>query len=475
MRWSSFPFANALRQRWDYSALPDPLIRYIGTISILGPIAAIGVALWFRPSLDLNQTILFALLVVLATIAERFPLHLTHKMNCNAATAVYIAMVLLLPAAICPLAALIAVTAAQSWRMLARSDIGFAEPAFNIGQTALYVGVGALAGHLVTTQWPNQPHIGDIPIATLIVTTAAMHLANTALVSRAASLHQGIGTWRVWLASLRFDLGPVLAMMLIGMCAAELGMRSPLLIPALFVPTLLIHQAVARESALRKNTRESLSAMVDIVELRDPYTAGHSRRVATNARLIAQAMGLSAEMQDLIESAGATHDIGKVAIDPAILLKATQLDENEWEQMRSHPGLGAEVLSRFESCRDEVRFVRSHHEAWDGTGYPDKLSGEAIPLGARILAVADTFDALTSDRPYRRGMPVDRAVAILQDGAGKQWDAEVVAAFLSQLEVNRSAVSLSQLTVVVPDEIAFGLLIRRLPVQPSVRPANSRS
>jgi HD-GYP domain-containing protein (c-di-GMP phosphodiesterase class II) len=455
MRCLSVLFASSLRQRWDYPALPDALVRYVGAISILGPTIAIAVALWYRPTLDLNQAMLFGLLIVLATVAERFPLHLTHKMNCNAATAVYIAMVLLLPVAVCPLAALIAVTAAQAWRMHVRSDIGFAEPAFNIGQTALYVGFAALTGHLVSMLWPTQPHLGDIPVATLILMTAAMHLANTALVSHAASLQQAIGTSRVWMASLRFDLGPVLAMMLIGLCATELGMASPLLIPALFVPTLLIHQAVARESALRKNTRESLSAMVEIVELRDPYTAGHSRRVAANARLIAQKVGLSAEMQDLVESAGATHDIGKVALDPAILLKTTQLDQDEWEQMRSHPGLGAEVLSRFESCRDEVRFVRSHHEAWDGTGYPDRLAGETIPLGARILAVADTFDALTSDRPYRNGMPIERAIAILQDGSGKQWDAEIVAAFLTLLETNASAISVSQSATGKPEELSL--------------------
>jgi HD-GYP domain-containing protein (c-di-GMP phosphodiesterase class II) len=444
MRLPSFAGIGSLRQRWDYPALPNDLVRYVASVSVIGPTVALATALWSRLSLDLNQAVLFAMLVVLASVAERFPLHLTHKMNCNAATAVYIAMVLLLPASLCPFAALIAVAVAQVWRMTVRADLGIAEPAFNIGQTALYVVLAALAGYFVNTSWADQPRLGEIPVATLLIATVVMHLANTAFVSRAASLHQNIGTWRVWLASVRFDLGPVLAMMLIGLCAAELGMASPILIPALFVPTLLIHQAVARESALRKNTRESLSAMVEIVELRDPYTAGHSRRVATNARLIAQALGLSAEMQDLIESAGATHDIGKVAIDPAILLKTAKLDGAEWEQMRSHPGLGAEVLSRFESCRDEVRFVRSHHESWDGTGYPDRLAGEEIPLGARILAVADTFDALTSDRPYRSGMQVERAIAILQEGSGQQWDAQIVTAFLELLDADRSAIAISQ-------------------------------
>lgn len=435
---------ETLRHRWDYPMLPRPLIRYVGAVSVFGALVAIAESAIFWPAMDRDTWLLTCLLVALATVAERFPLHLTHKMNCNAATAVYIAMLLLLPAAICPLAALLAVSIAQIWRMHARADLGIAEPAFNIGQTALYVAVAALATHLAAIWIPNQPQIGSIPIGNLVIATAVLHMVNTLLVSQAAALHLEVPVWPVWRSSLRLDLVPVLAMMLMGLCAAELGMASPLFIPALFVPALLIHQAVQRESDLRKNTRDSLSAMVEIVELRDPYTAGHSRRVATNARLIAHALGLPGEMQDLIESAGATHDIGKVAIDPAILLKTSKLDDGEWEQMRSHPGLGAEVLSRFESCQDEVRFVRSHHEAWDGTGYPDNLAGEAIPLGARILAVADTFDALTSDRPYRDGMQIAKAIAILGDGAGKQWDAAVVTAFLGILAERPELVAVSQ-------------------------------
>lgn len=171
-----------------------------------------------------------------------------------------------------------------------------------------------------------------------------------------------------------------------------------------------------------------MTALVDVVELRDPYTAGHSRRVATTARLLALHLDLTTEEADLIESAGRVHDIGKLAIDPMILIKDGRLTAEEWAETRRHPGLGADVVRRFSAYQHASHLVRHHHERWDGGGYPDGLAGAAIPLGARILAVADTFDAVTSDRPYRPGRSPEQALAILRDGAGSQWDAGVVAA-----------------------------------------------
>jgi HD-GYP domain-containing protein (c-di-GMP phosphodiesterase class II) len=124
------------------------------------------------------------------------------------------------------------------------------------------------------------------------------------------------------------------------------------------------------------------------------------------------------------------HDIGKVAIDPHILLKTSKLTPAEWQQMQLHPVHGANVVDRFAAYRQGARYVRHHHERWDGAGYPDRISEEEIPLGARILAVADAFDAMTSDRPYREGMPIERALRILSEGAGTQWDPRVVEAFV---------------------------------------------
>jgi putative two-component system response regulator len=142
---------------------------------------------------------------------------------------------------------------------------------------------------------------------------------------------------------------------------------------------------------------------------------------------------LTAEEADVIEQAGRVHDIGKTALDSNILTKPGKLTDAEWEQMRMHPVHGANVVARFAAYQNGARVVRHHHEAWDGSGYPDGLAGEAIPLGARIIAVADTFDAMTTNRPYRDGMSVAKAIEVLEDGAGRQWDERVVRAIVEWL------------------------------------------
>jgi HD-GYP domain-containing protein (c-di-GMP phosphodiesterase class II) len=206
-----------------------------------------------------------------------------------------------------------------------------------------------------------------------------------------------------------------------------------LFVPALALPAVLVHRAVSHSVRLRANVREAMATLVEVVELRDPYTAGHSRRVASMARAIALELGLTIEEADAIEDAGKVHDLGKVAIDPAVLLKPGKLTDAEWTEMKRHPVYGVEVLGRFESYRAGLPLVRGHHESWNGSGYPDGLRGTAIPPGARILAVADTWDALTSDRSYRPGMARERAIAILREGAGVQWDPAIVEALMQVL------------------------------------------
>lgn len=165
--------------------------------------------------------------------------------------------------------------------------------------------------------------------------------------------------------------------------------------PTLALPLVLVYVSIRGTVRLRENTQRVLTALVDVVELRDPYTAGHSHRVAALARALALRLGLMNEEADIVEGAGRVHDLGKVAIDPLVLTKSGKLTEAEYDEMKRHPVLGADVIARFADYRVGVPLVRHHHERWDGTGYPD---GQ-IPLGARILAVADTYDALTSSRP----------------------------------------------------------------------------
>ena len=172
-----------------------------------------------------------------------------------------------------------------------------------------------------------------------------------------------------------------------------------------------------------------LQTLVTAIEAKDPYTCGHSERVALFARALAQAAGYDRSGCDRIYLAGLLHDIGKIGISDATLRKAGPLTPEEFAEVKRHPDLGWCILQDLGQLRHVLPAVVHHHERIDGQGYPDGLTGDTIPLDGRVLAVADAFDAMTSDRPYRDGMPIETACQILLDGAGTQWDADLVKVF----------------------------------------------
>lgn len=170
-------------------------------------------------------------------------------------------------------------------------------------------------------------------------------------------------------------------------------------------------------------------SMVCTLDAKDPYTRGHSERVARVARCIAVELGLSEQEVEDVHLSGILHDIGKIGIDDRVLRKPGRLTEEERLHIQEHPTIGYNILQGIENLRHVLPGVRHHHESWDGSGYPDGLRGNEIPQMARILAVADSYDAMGSDRPYRAGMPIEKVDAILREGAGEQWDPRVVDAY----------------------------------------------
>jgi putative two-component system response regulator len=183
-------------------------------------------------------------------------------------------------------------------------------------------------------------------------------------------------------------------------------------------------------NSLEGSYRATLRALVAALETRDRETHGHSERVVSFTLRLGQEVGVTEAGARALEFGALLHDIGKIGVPDAILRKPAALNEGEWERMREHPSLGAQILSGIEFLAGAARVVAEHHEHWDGTGYPSGLCGAEIDLHARIFAVADAFDAITSDRVYRAGRSYDAAVRELQRAAGQQFDPEVVAAFL---------------------------------------------
>jgi len=185
----------------------------------------------------------------------------------------------------------------------------------------------------------------------------------------------------------------------------------------------------------RHNGLSAVYALASTVEARDPYVYGHSRKVNTYAVALAEAIGLSPDEVSKISTAALLHDIGKIGISDKVLKKKGKLNEEDWEAIKAHPRLGANIVSNIPSLVPCVSSILHHHERWDGGGYPEGLKGEDIPIGARILAIADSFEAMTSARLYRPALSLEEVLRELRQGAGIQFDPKLVEVFISIIEV----------------------------------------
>jgi putative nucleotidyltransferase with HDIG domain len=187
-----------------------------------------------------------------------------------------------------------------------------------------------------------------------------------------------------------------------------------------------LEQMAARYRALTEGILRSLAATLDT---KHPETRAHSERVALRAANLASEIGLAGEDVQAIYAAGLLHDVGKVAVDRSVLNKVGRLDEREFEQIKAHPVESARIVEPVALSPVTLDAIRHHHERYDGRGYPDGLAGDRIPLGARVLAVCDAFDAMTNDRAYRTALSYEEGFERLREGKGKQWDPDLVDRF----------------------------------------------
>lgn len=180
---------------------------------------------------------------------------------------------------------------------------------------------------------------------------------------------------------------------------------------------------------LKAANRQALFGLAEAIEAKDPYTKGHCGRVAAYCLVLAQEAGYPDEGLETLEFGAFLHDIGKIGIRDSVLLKPGPLDEEEWEHMRQHPVKGYEIASQIEMLKPIMPAVRNHHERWDGKGYPDGMMGESIPLSGRLVAIADAYDAMATDRPYKAALPLDECEVLLQRNAGKMYDPHLIDIF----------------------------------------------
>ena len=181
---------------------------------------------------------------------------------------------------------------------------------------------------------------------------------------------------------------------------------------------------------LQETFLQTSEALADAIEKRDPYTGGHTKRVLRYSMVIAKYLNMDSYEKDRLKISAILHDIGKIGIEDVILRKPSRLNKSEFDEMKKHPVFGHEIVEKIVQLRDIIPGMMYHHERLDGTGYPEGLDGSNIPLIAKVIAVADTFDAMTTDRPYRKALDSHTAIEELKKGSGKQFSADVITAFI---------------------------------------------
>lgn len=315
------------------------------------------------------------------------------------------------------------------------SKIKWYKAFFNAGQYGLSLLVTSIVFHTLKISSPDIAIDILIDLPAVLVSVLTYYLMNTLFISTVISLSSGNRFIDVFFNDYLVMGGFYLSITPISIAAALLydpvqPYKALILVPPLFMADL----ALRRYYSLHTETVETLNVLADIIDERDPYTYLHSLRVAEYSRKIAQELHLSSDAVNEIETAGHVHDIGKITIEDNILNKDGFLTDVEYIKVKKHPEVAYRLLKNLNPYQNGAKYALHHHERIDGTGYPHNLSGSLIPLGARILAVSDCYDAMTSDRPYRKALPQSQAVKELLLNSGTQFDPVIVKTFIEILK-----------------------------------------
>jgi putative nucleotidyltransferase with HDIG domain len=393
-------------------------IYYVGVV-----LAAVGLLAWGTMGIGEVPWPALVVWVALMTLTEIAPIRLPGGGVITVSSVLdYAGLLVFGPF----LTAWVDIFSAIAGRTLIKSPRPLHKTVFNV---ALYVLTSIVAGH--TYLWLGG-EVGALSLPGDLPAVAAMGLAyfvvNTVGVSLVIALTSGESIWKVWAVNFRWTIFHLVAFVPFGCIAAFLYIELGYLGVVLFMfPVLLARFSFKLYTEMRQDFIDFVETLTRVIEEVDPYTRDHSHRVARYTRLIAREMGLPAAQVETIATAALLHDLGKVSARTADIIESPDgLTNEQRRRIVQHPVIGADIVSRIRVLRDAAEFVRAHHERVDGTGYPMRLRGEEIPLGARILMVADTLDAMTSDRPYRRALSLETAIDELQRGSGRQFDPDVV-------------------------------------------------
>ncbi len=403
------------------------VISFVQLISLLATAAA--AVLWHLapPSADFGVATL-ATLALLALVAELMGFLLPHGASGSISFIPYIATLVLVP----NFAALVAVVGANGVAEIAKRRGGL-KVVFNSAQLVLSYAVAIciyrfLGGQsLLELKYFPVSAITRLIGVPLTIAYVLVFVINTFLVSHVIALTKKVPTLQVWRENSASTVGlDILALPLVFLFAYVYARWGAMYASLLWLPILGVRQMNTANLELAQTNRELLELMVKSIEARDPYTSGHSRRVREYAVKIARLLGIAPTEVEKIGTAALLHDVGKIYEKYApILAKEDRLTPEEWAVIKEHPLDGANLIATMTRLRELVPAVKHHHENWDGTGYPAGLKEMEIPLASRIIIFADTFDAMTTVRPYRGALGEDVVRAEILRCRGRQFDPEI--------------------------------------------------
>ncbi|MDD3851307.1 MAG: HD-GYP domain-containing protein [Firmicutes bacterium] len=370
--------------------------------------------------------------IILATIGESFSIALPNQISVSVVFAIFVCIVMLFD----PLTAGLIIAAGnllsvykrdgKAWHIL---NTPFYKSVFNAGTSF----ISALASGIVyrALYMPG----GYISLAEIIIPISVASLVylavNTSTVVLLVSNLLNKSVRSIWKQNVKWMVQNYLIMSPLGIILAiayqNYGYFGILLF---FGPLLMARYSFKLYIELKSNYLETIQALSRTLEAKDPVTSGHAERVSHYSVAIAKKLGLSEARIDNIMYAGLLHDIGKIGISDSVLQKPGRLTDNEYDIIKEHSSIGADILRDIDFLRDASQIIRYHHERYDGKGYPDGIGGEKVPLESYILGVADAFDAMTNDRPYRKALTAEEARDVIKQEAGKQFHPRVAEVFV---------------------------------------------
>lgn len=421
MTFQAAPLTSEMMKKHPFTGTSVGFRVYYACVVVVGALLAYA----FFPGLRLASWPALVWWVIFITVADLNPIQLprAHADITVSSTLDYAAIALFGPAG----AALIEVLS-TAFTELAVGRRSPHKVVFNICLLVITIMTAgwafqALGGAEADTLGELLPPLGACALV--------YYILNTGGVSLIVALSEGLNAWRVWQRTYVWTLTHLVAFVPLGALVVIVYRNVGIAGVALFLlPLLLARYSFKLYAEMREVHIETVRALTSAIDASDPFTKGHSERVTQYAVAIAREMGLSERRIEALEYAGFLHDMGKIGLQHDILLKPGRLSEDEWEAMRQHPTVGAKIVSDLHFLSQAKAVVLHHHERYDGGGYPSGLAGTEIPLEARIVKVADAFDAMMSDRPYRSPLGLEKAIDELRNGKGTEFDPEVVDAFL---------------------------------------------